>query len=588
MRTIFYTVLLISFISESSELFGQTNMKFSNPEVEKIILADYALGDYYLSTDQSHPNGIYGSLEAMISTDSLKSYLTHLSQFKNRNTGSDTLSPIEGIGAARTWVHESLESFGPASMDRLKVGYFQFDQAICGMGRHKNVVAVLPGAGPERDELIIIEGHMDSRCEDRCDGDCTAHGADDNGSGTILVMELARVLSTFTFNRTLVFMLTTGEEQGLLGANAFAEYCEQNNKLIQAVFNNDIVGGTECGETASPPGCPSPGHVDDVNVRVYSRGNFNSRSKALARFVTRQYREFAKIYFTNPNTLNIMSPEDRSGRGGDHIPFRQRSWAAIRFTSANEHGHGNPSATGYSDRQHTEGDLLGEDTNNDGIIDKYFVDFGYIKRNALINSVGIVSASLAPPPPDDIILTRLDNGINVRVVDSSSQTNERLLILRVPTNLYMDTVIAIGTDTQFLLQGLVERELYYVQAVNIDSSGFESLFSVEKFERFLTDIGELPHELRYPLELMQNRPNPFDVATVLSVRVDKTFDYSSAEIRVHGLDLRMLARLPIELNPGINEVVYQFENNHFESGTYVYSLWVDGVPVQTMKMVYIY
>jgi Zn-dependent M28 family amino/carboxypeptidase len=121
------------------------------------------------------------------------------------------------------------------------------------MTRHKNVLGVLPGTDKDNHQLIIIEGHFDSRCAGRCNIDCVAQGIEDNASGTALVIELARVMSKYTYKNTFVFMATTGEEQGLNGAEAFANYAVNKNISIEGVFNNDVIGGIICGKTSSEP-----------------------------------------------------------------------------------------------------------------------------------------------------------------------------------------------------------------------------------------------------------------------------------------------------------------------------------------------
>jgi Zn-dependent M28 family amino/carboxypeptidase len=119
--------------------------------------------------------------------------------------------------------------------------YFQFERNICGVIQHRNIIAVLPGTDTTNHEVIVIEGHMDSRCENECDITCQAQGIEDNASGSALVLELARVMSKCTYKNTIVFMLTIGEEQGLYGADAFADYCNLNDIPVKAVFNNDVI-----------------------------------------------------------------------------------------------------------------------------------------------------------------------------------------------------------------------------------------------------------------------------------------------------------------------------------------------------------
>ena len=207
--------------------------------------------------------------------------------------------------------------------NRLVPGYLQFDRDICGVSQHRNVVGVLPGADPSDPSFIIIEGHMDSRCDTPCDIDCQAEGVEDNASGTALVIELARVMSKYTFDHTLVFMATIGEEQGLYGADAFATHAVQTDLQVKAVLNNDIVGGIICGKTSSAPSCPGEGLIDSTQVRLFSSGA-STIHKGLARFIKLEYAEELASIVDVPMMLTIMSAEDRTGRGGDHIPFRQK------------------------------------------------------------------------------------------------------------------------------------------------------------------------------------------------------------------------------------------------------------------------
>src|SRR5690606_11032803 len=119
----------------------------------------------------------------------------------------------------------------------------------------------------------------------------------------------------------------------------------------------------------SPPSCPGFNHIDSTQVRLFSFGAFNSPNKALSRYIKMQYRQRLQALTAVPMLITIMSAEDRTGRGGDHFPFRQRGYPAMRFTSANEHGNADVSDPEYHYRQHTSGDLLGEDTDGDGELD---------------------------------------------------------------------------------------------------------------------------------------------------------------------------------------------------------------------------
>ena len=229
----------------------------SSPEVLNILKGQYNPAQYSASTTISASDQIACELLNRVSVDSLFLNLQILSSFATRHAWSDTNSANYGIGATRRWIYSEFQKYSGLNENRLRPAYFSFDVVNnpCGdLYDTRNVLGVLPGADTTDPSIILIMAHMDSRCEARCDSNCFAPGADDNGSGTVLVMELARVLSRYTFDHTLVFMLTNGEEQGLLGARAFSDFCVSQNIAVKAVLNNDIVGGTICGQTASPPG----------------------------------------------------------------------------------------------------------------------------------------------------------------------------------------------------------------------------------------------------------------------------------------------------------------------------------------------
>lgn len=566
--------------------FAQENILVTNPEVDAVLKGNFEAEEYLPSTIINHPEDVVGGLISLVNTDTIKQYLLEMSVFDNRNTGSDTASTTFGIGAARRWSFEKFQDISAQNENRLLVSYLQFDQMICEMGQHRNIFATLPGIGPQRNEVIIVEGHLDSRCEEACDIDCIAHGMEDNGSGSALVLELARVMSSYAFNRTMVFLLTIGEEQGLFGANAFSTYCKDEAIDVYAVFNNDIVGGIICGETASPPGCPGLNDIDSINVRIYSSGSSNSKHKGLARFTKLEYLENVSELVAVPNVINIMSPEDRSGRGGDHIPFRMDGYPAVRFTSANEHGNGNPSTPDYEDRQHTMGDLLGEDTDGDGQLDTFFVDFNYLSRNAVINGNAMASAAMGPITPEDLEVEGIDDlGFRVAITDPNNYDTYRVGVRQFNNNDF-DTILTINQSVDTIF-GLSPNTTLFFTCASVDTNGIESLFSKEVFDRFVTATEEAAYQ-RETIALMQNRPNPFDEATTIGVEVRRALDYKQAEIKVHNMNGQLLATLPISLEVGINEVLYDYQYHQYQKGIYSYSLLIDGQVFDTKQMVYAY
>jgi hypothetical protein len=330
------------------------------------------------------------ALLANISEQRMRQLLEKLVSFGTRNTLSSTDSPTRGIGAARQWILEEMQR----SSKRLQVS-FDTHQIPAG-GRItrpvdlRNVIAILPGKSPRR---IYVSGHYDSLNLDQSrrpgtaagsgqmalntgqgqaaanqpppNYDIDAPGANDDGSGTVLTMELARVFaeSGIEFEATLVFAALAGEEQGLVGARAHAEAAKKNNVLIQAVLNNDIVGNAISGQ----------GITDGQSIKVYSEGPEDSPSRAIARYVVRTAARYVPSHRVRP-----MARHDRFGRGGDHSGFNQYGFAGVVFREAREN---------FS-KQHNANDTL------EG------VSYPYLLQNARVNAAAAAAMALAPPPPN--------------------------------------------------------------------------------------------------------------------------------------------------------------------------------------------
>lgn len=317
---------------------------------------------------QAAPDPRIEALVASVSAERLGVIIERLAGFETRHTLSDTLSATRGIGAARRWIFEQFRSASP----RLQVSYdthqIPAEGRITRPVELRNVMAILPGRSPRR---IYVSGHYDTVARpaagggfDWSAGDLPAPGANDDGSGTAIVLELARVFASsgIEFDATLVFIALAGEEQGLVGAHAHAEAAARAGLVIDAVFNNDIVGGTVSGQ----------GRSDSRLVRVFSEGEEDSPSRQLARYI----RDAASSYVPG-HTVRLIARYDRFGRGGDHTAFNQRGYAGVRFSEAMEN---------YS-RQHTVDDTP-EGVSPD-----------YLARNAEVNAAGMAALALAPAAP---------------------------------------------------------------------------------------------------------------------------------------------------------------------------------------------
>ncbi len=576
-RLIIFFVHFLFFTSVSGQSY------FTEPSVESVLLGDYDPSAFYEDLSHSSKSAVKSSIMNDINPAMLKSYLLEMNEFHTRNTGSDTLGN-SGIGAARDYALAKFESFAENSSSPLIPSFFEFNELVCGVSRHKNICAIQPGTDPDDPSIIIIEAHYDSRCASVCDVNCDAHGMEDNASGSALVLELARVMSQHKYKHTILYMLTVGEEQGLVGADALSRYCVQKGIEIKAVFNNDIVGGIICGETSSGPSCPGEGHVDSTQVRLFSNA---LKSRQLSRWIKEQYKEELRDEVSVPMLLTIMSLEDRQGRGGDHIPFREQGFTAMRFTSANEHGNANASDPEYHDRQHTSDDILGVDTDSDGELDSFFVDFNYLARNAAINGLASSFASLGP---EEVSFEGFIDGdsILINILDDNDYMNYKIYS-RSTMQDYDTSYVVSGSKSRYIVKNPGSNFAQFISVASVDEEGIESLISLENFVNTVLSNGNLV-ALPVPDEkvatLFQNRPNPFDEATSIGYIIHKELDFKRIEIVIRDTNGDLITRIPASDKLGLNEVIYNHGYN--KEGTFVYTLEIDGRPIESKMMVFAY
>jgi Zn-dependent M28 family amino/carboxypeptidase len=276
-------------------------------------------------------------LVAEISPDRIAASVKTLAGFETRGNYSDPNQKTRGIGAARRWIFAQFHGYS----QRLEVSY---DIEKKGATEIASVVAVLPGA-TEPEKRIIVGAHYDSinlRAKGDNAAEAPAPGADDDASGTAVVLELARVMSQYHFRKTIVFVAFAGEELGYIGSARYASRAKTNHEQIEAVFNNDIVGSDVTGEPSSGTGIAlnDIGGADDDTggsgetgnrLRVYSPEPADSPSRRLARYI----KDAAQRYVPTLQ-IELILRSDRYTRGGDQIPFQQNGFAAVRLTSASE------------------------------------------------------------------------------------------------------------------------------------------------------------------------------------------------------------------------------------------------------------
>ncbi|HEY4289112.1 MAG TPA: M28 family peptidase [Puia sp.] len=599
MKILLPAILLTITWGEST--YAQAKESVSSPEVARILVGSYNPVTYQASTIITDPNIISAGLMDRISADSLKADLITLANFKNRNTFSDTTSNTKGIGAARRWVFSKFMQYSAANEGRLKPAYlwFQYKPSSAGcsstssIGLHANVMAVLPGSEVTNPSLIIVEGHMDSRNSDNCDVTGSAPGIGDNATGSALVMELARVLSKYTFRNTLVFVVLTGEEQGLIGSTALANYLDSANLRIKAVNNNDVSGGVFCGHTSSAPSCPFYGNIDSTDLRIFSLGSINSAYKQWARYVKLEYKEQLISQVSVPMDINIMQDEDRSGRGGDHQAFSRIGYTSVRFTQANEDGNASNSS-GYSDRQHNVRDSLGRDKNGDGTVDSLYVNVNYLARNALVNGNSMAMVALGPDTVAFKPSIVTANRVRVKFSPPVGVTNPAYRVaIRSNSNDWDSVYTITGKTVDTVTVPYPTSTLFYVSAAAVDANNTESQFATEYTLSTQLVVLNLPTDTSqstspdasyYGIRLMPNRPNPFDESTLITITSGTDIFAGRTWLQVATLDGRVISRMQVPLKKGLNQI--PFNHGFTAAGTYICSLLIDGLPAQSTKMIF--
>src|SRR3989441_7241128 len=333
-----------------------------------------------------------------IDARNIEGTIRKLVSFGTRNTLSDQNDPHRGIGAARDWLFAEFQKAAEQSGGRMTVEKQIFEQPKAARVPQPttltNIVATLKGRQPESEKrMYVVSGHYDSMCASPTDAKCDAPGANDDASGTAAVLEMARVMSKYSFDATIVFMTVPGEEQGLLGSTHYAEQAKKNNLDIEAMFTNDIIGSSLGGNGIHDPhtvrvfseGVPSNETPAEATTRRSVGGENDSASRQLARFI----RETAAAYVPAMKVMMVYR-RDRYGRGGDHIPFLERGYAAVRFTEPNENYH------------HQHQNVRVENGIRYGDLPE-FDDFNYIANVARVNAAALAALALAPGRPKNVV-----------------------------------------------------------------------------------------------------------------------------------------------------------------------------------------
>ncbi|MGV3546551.1 MAG: M20/M25/M40 family metallo-hydrolase [Pedobacter sp.] len=411
-----------------------------------------------------------------VSAANLEALVRKMVSFHTRHTLSDTLSKTKGIGAARTWIKSEFEKYSAESGGRLQVSYDTFTQPADGRRIKeavvlKNVMAILPGTDPNDKRMLMVSGHYDSRVTDVMNVKDFAPGANDDASGVAAVMEMARIMSKYKFSSTLVFVAFVGEEQGLYGAANLAKRAKEEGWNVHLLMNNDIVGNSYGMETDIK---------DNKSVRVFSEGVAANETKeqaaarqsagtendGKARQAARYIKEVAERYVDQLD-VKLIYRRDRYLRGGDHTPFSQQGFAAVRLTEMNEDFN----------RQHQ--DVRTENGFKFGDLPEY-VDYTYLQKVTKMNMSVMANLGLATQEPENVI------------VITSSLTNKTTLKWEAPKGkspygyyvLMRETTSPFWERKFFVKENQAtlnySKDNYFFAVQSVDEKGHESLMVIPK------------------------------------------------------------------------------------------------------------
>jgi acetylornithine deacetylase/succinyl-diaminopimelate desuccinylase-like protein len=408
-----------------------------------------------------------------ISAQRIQANIEKLVSFGTRLTISAqdpaSIAAGRGIGAAREWIKAEFERYAKDCGGCLEVKTDSFTEPpterIPKANEITNVYAVLRGTDTANTKrIVLVSGHYDSRNSDTSDASGNAPGANDDGSGTAVSLECARVLSKMKFPATIIFLTVAGEEQGLNGSHHFAKMAKDQGWELEAVLNNDIVGGDKNGEQdhsvvrVFSEGVPAAATEQDLRRIRGLGGESDSESRELARYVA----DVGRTYDAGVKPMLVFRL-DRFLRGGDHYSFNQQGFAAVRFTEFREdfhHQHQNV----RTENGVEYGDLL------------KFVDYDYVAHVVRLNAATLASLATAPAPPANVhILTKdLENDTTLTwEARPAGLATEYEVLWRSTTSPEWERVQKAGSATRAVLKLSKDNVIFAVRAV--DRAGHRSL-----------------------------------------------------------------------------------------------------------------
>jgi hypothetical protein len=441
--------------------------------MRKIILLSFFLCSVIVSTAQTivHRDPQIEKMVGQVSRDSLSSYIKQMVSLGTRNTLSTQTDPKRGIGAARNWVLAKFTEFAKQSNGRLTAFIDTVTLPADGRRVDKplllgNVVATLKGSDAADNRIFLISGHLDNMRSSVMDRTGDAPGANDDASGVAAVLECARIMSSQSFPATIIFVAVSGEEQGLLGANYMAEKAKKESWNIEAILNNDIMGSNNSSETNI---------INNTQIRVFSEAfstqdtgrtisnirNLGLENDGKARQLARYVKETGERYVDNLEVVMIYR-NDRFLRGGDHTPYVNRGYAAVRITEMNENYY------------HQHQDVRMENGIQYGDLPE-FMDFEYLRKNTAMNLSNLANLAKSPSMPQEVKVEtrRLTNYTNLTWKASKTGKVKGYYVL------IRETTSAVWQKKIFTTNATIElpfsKDNYFFGVQAVSEEGNESL-----------------------------------------------------------------------------------------------------------------
>ena len=457
---------------------GSTRRAFLSASAVTAVAAPLLSGTALAETDpalsRQAPDPALRAMLREIDPDRIKATILKLVSFGTRHTASSQTDPNRGIGAATSWVFEQMQAAATASGGRMTVQKQTFTQPVASNipvpTTITNVIATLKGtASPER--FYVITGHLDSRVTDVLNFTSDAPGADDDGSGVAVVLELARVFATHQFPGTLVFATVAGEEQGLYGSAFMAAQMAAAGNDVQGMFSNDIVGASQAWDGTRPDphtirlfveGIPTAVTQAQISLMQSVGGENDGVTHQLARFVT----DVAPEGLTGMN-VRVIWRRDRYLRGSDHISFQSHGWPAARFTEPRENFN------------HEHQDVRVADGVQFGDLPQ-FVDFNYTARVAKVNGAALWALATNPSTPKNLQIHTTPPagfpGTNLTALNWDANPESDLagyeVVMRETTAANWTSAIGVGNVTSVTLNISKDNVQFGLRA--IDKAGHRS------------------------------------------------------------------------------------------------------------------